>query len=119
MEQQIEKLIGAGRLEEALDLLKQVDKQAALLLQAQYNEGRRQLDDGVIEPKEWRRISARLANSVLKTLQKIKPAKPEESTGIDAANKTADIAQTWPDTLEVSVKAYIERKINSHPTTVQ
>ena len=53
-----------------------VIKQAALLLQAQYNEGRRQLDDGVIEPKEWRRISARLANSVLKTLQKIKPAKP-------------------------------------------
>jgi hypothetical protein len=64
MPQSIQDLIAAGRTEEALAQLAQTDN-SALLLQAQYNNGKKQYNLGLIEFSEWSRIQARVAYAAL------------------------------------------------------
>ncbi|MBK8558051.1 MAG: toll/interleukin-1 receptor domain-containing protein [Lewinellaceae bacterium] len=55
MKAQIQQLIAAGKTEEALDLLSRyVDD--AILLQAQFNAGKRQFNTGQIDNDDWQRI---------------------------------------------------------------
>lgn len=59
MKEQIQQLIGAGQTKDALNLLVQMNPDA-LLLQAQYNNGEKQFNLGLIEFSEWGRIQARV-----------------------------------------------------------
>ena len=57
MKEQIQQLIADGRTEEALALLAQQSSDA-LLLQARYNNGKKQYNMGLIEFSEWQRTQA-------------------------------------------------------------
>ena len=59
MKEQIQQLIAGGQTKDALNLLVQVNPDA-LLLQAQYNNGEKQFNLGLIEFSEWGRIQARV-----------------------------------------------------------
>lgn len=59
MKEQIQQLIAAGQTKEALQLLVQINGDA-LLLQAQYNNGEKQFNLGLIDFGEWQRIQARV-----------------------------------------------------------
>ncbi len=57
--EQIEFLIGNSQTEEALKLLAQSSNDA-ILLQAQYNNGKKNFNLGLIDYGEWQRIQARV-----------------------------------------------------------
>lgn len=59
MKEQIQQLIANGQTKDALQLLVQLNGDA-LLLQAQYNNGEKQFNLGLIEFSEWQRIQARV-----------------------------------------------------------
>lgn len=59
MKDQIQQLIAAGQTKDALQLLVQINGDA-LLLQAQYNNGEKQFNLGLIDFGEWQRIQARV-----------------------------------------------------------
>lgn len=61
---EIQTLIAAGHTDDALDLLVQTNKNG-LLLQAQYNNGKKQYNLGLIDFTEWARIQAGVNNSIL------------------------------------------------------
>lgn len=69
MEEQIQQLILEGSTGEALALLTQL-KPDALLLQAQFNNGKKQYELGLIEFKEWQRIVSKLNYSALSMLER-------------------------------------------------
>lgn len=64
MKQQIQQLIAEGRTEEALALLAQQSSDA-LLLQARYNNGKKQYNMGLIEFSEWQRTQAQINYAAL------------------------------------------------------
>ncbi len=73
MKEQIQQLIANGQTKEALNLLTQISGDA-LLLQAQYNNGEKQFNLGLIEFSEWGRIQARVNFAALELAAKSKPA---------------------------------------------
>ncbi len=64
MKEEIQKLIAEGRTEEALSLLAQHSSDA-LLLQARYNNGKKQYNMGLIEFSEWQRTQAQINYAAL------------------------------------------------------
>jgi TIR domain/Effector-associated domain 11 len=61
MKEQIQQLIANGQTEDALALLAKANKaNDAMLLQAQYNNGKRNFNMGLIDFSEWGRIQARV-----------------------------------------------------------
>ncbi len=64
MKEQIQQLIAVGRTEDALALLAQQSSDA-LLLQARYNNGKKQYNMGLIEFSEWQRTQAQINYAAL------------------------------------------------------
>lgn len=64
MKEQIQQLIAGAQTKDALNLLVQKYPDA-LLLQAQYNNGEKQFNLGLIEFSEWGRIQAKVNNAAL------------------------------------------------------
>ena len=77
MKEQIQQLIAAGQTKEALHLLVQITGDA-LLLQAQYNNGEKQFNLGLIDFGEWQRIQSRVNLAALEMASK--PAAPAGSS---------------------------------------
>lgn len=69
MKEQIQQLIANGQTKDALLLLVQINGEA-LLLQAQYNNGEKQFNLGLIEFSEWQRIQARVNFAALEMVGK-------------------------------------------------
>lgn len=69
MKNEISRLISIGRTKEALNLLVQSSPDA-LLLQAQYNNGEKQFNLGLIDFGEWGRIQARVNFAALEIASK-------------------------------------------------
>lgn len=84
MKEQIQQLIANGQTKEALNLLTQISGDA-LLLQAQYNNGEKQFNLGLIEFSEWGRIQARVNFAALELAAKSKPA---SGTGTGSGSNT-------------------------------
>lgn len=70
MKEQIRQLIASGNSEKALELLAQVNSDA-LLLQAQFNSGKKNFNMGLIEHAEWQRIQARVNYAALELVGKL------------------------------------------------
>lgn len=89
MKQEVKKLIAAGNIEKALELLATVDTDV-LLLQAQFNNGKKTFNMGLIEHSEWQRICARVTYSALEICGKIPDnvsvAQPSLTTKTDNNN---------------------------------
>ncbi len=64
LQKKIQDLVGAGRLEEALNELVQVNSDA-ILLKGQYASAKRENNMGILESGEWQRTVNRLNNAVL------------------------------------------------------
>lgn len=75
MKEQIEQLIGEGRLEEALTLLVELNSDA-ILLKARFNGGKKNFGLGLIDFKEWQMIQSNVAAAALDIV-----AKPKYKTG--------------------------------------
>ncbi|MBK8192637.1 MAG: hypothetical protein IPK76_05355 [Lewinellaceae bacterium] len=86
MKEQIQQLIANGQTKEALSLLTQISGDA-LLLQAQYNNGEKQFNLGLIEFSEWGRIQARVNFAALELAAKSKPASGTGSVSIPLRNR--------------------------------
>lgn len=67
MKEQIQKLIAAGRLEEALELLAKLTDQA-ILLQARFSDGKRQYNSGTLTFPEWSQVQAKVNYAALEML---------------------------------------------------
>jgi hypothetical protein len=78
MRQQIQQLIAEGRTEEALTLLAQISSDA-LLLQARFNNGKKQYNMGLIEFSEWQRTQAQINYAALELSNSIKGEIPPGS----------------------------------------
>lgn len=86
MREHIQQLIAEGRTEEALALLAQHSSDA-LLLQARYNNGKKQYNMGLIEFSEWQRTQAQINYAALElsnTLKGIDP--PPKPPGTEPTN---------------------------------
>ncbi|HRI61480.1 MAG TPA: TIR domain-containing protein [Saprospiraceae bacterium] len=77
MKEQIQQLIAAGQTKDALQMLVQITGDA-LLLQAQYNNGEKQFNLGLIDFGEWQRIQSRVNFAALEMASK--PAAPAGSS---------------------------------------
>jgi len=116
MKEQIQQLIAAGQTKDALHLLVQMNPDA-LLLQAQYNNGEKQFNLGLIDFGEWGRIQARVNFAALEmaTSSSQKNTKPAD-TSIDIAltatsgrNHKVFISYSWNDKqVALKVKKFLE-----------
>lgn len=88
MKDQIQQLIANGQTKEALNLLTQISGDA-LLLQAQYNNGEKQFNLGLIEFSEWGRIQARVNFAALELAAKSKPASSAGTSSGSGSNTTS------------------------------
>lgn len=88
MKQQIQQLIAEGRTEEALALLAQHSSDA-LLLQARYNNGRKQYNMGLIEFSEWQRTQAQINYAALELSNSIRGDGKASTAGASGASTTA------------------------------
>lgn len=71
MKDRIQQLIAEGRVEDALALLAQHSNDA-LLLQARYNNGKKQYNMGLIEFSEWQRTQTQINYAVLELANSVK-----------------------------------------------
>lgn len=79
MIEEIRKLIGDGRTEEALTLLEQTNSEA-VLLRGRYNNGKKQYNNGQISPEEWFRIQNSVNASIFDLAQTVRsPLAPADS----------------------------------------
>lgn len=97
MKAQIQQLIANGQTKDALNLLVQMNGDA-LLLQAQYNNGEKQFNLGLIEFSEWQRIQARVNFAALEMVGKAAAATPvPASTGnTESADKGSNSSPAAP-----------------------
>lgn len=93
MKQEVKKLIAAGNLEKALELLAQVNPDV-LLLQAQFNNGKKNFNMGLIEHSEWQRISARVSYGALEICNKMSDNVPVAQPNL--TTKTIDNSMDNP-----------------------
>lgn len=90
MKEQIQQLIAVGQTKDALNLLVQMNPDA-LLLQAQYNNGEKQFNLGLIDFGEWGRIQARVNFAALEMA--VQPA-PTSGASVPANPGTRPPATT-------------------------
>lgn len=76
MKEQIQKLIANGNTEGALELLLQCGMNDAVLLQSQFNSGKKNFNLGLVEHSEWQRIQSRITYSALELASKLPNAQP-------------------------------------------
>lgn len=76
MKEQIRKLIANGNTEDALELLLQCGMTDALLLQSQFNNGKKNFNMGLVEHSEWQRIQARVNFAALELANKLPTSQP-------------------------------------------
>lgn len=102
IKEQIQQMIAEGRTDEALAILAQYSEDA-VLLQARFNNGKKQFNGGLIDFSEWQRTQAQVNYAALELVTKIpNTAKAEPvSQSADEASKTS--APKFPD----SPKVYI------------
>ena len=91
MKEQIQQLIAAGQTKDALELLVKMNPDA-LLLQAQYNNGEKQFNLGLVEFSEWQRIQSRVNFAALEMAGKgttPPPPPPPTSTVAPPSNSSS------------------------------
>lgn len=88
MKEQIQQLIAAGQTKDALQLLVQSNGDA-LLLQAQFNNGEKQFNLGLIDFSEWQRIQARVNFAALEMAGKIGNSAPVAAPNDNPAGPAA------------------------------
>lgn len=111
MKEQIKQLIASGNFKEALSLLVQLDSDA-LLLQAQYNNGEKQFNLGLIDFSEWGRIQARVNYAALEMVSRAsvvsRPEAIDPATGMPSPE--IFLIYNQKDVKEASsVKRYLNR----------
>jgi hypothetical protein len=116
MKEQIQQLIAAGRTEEALVLLA-LSVDDALLLQAQFSNGKRQFNMGLIDFNDWQRIQSRINYAALEMAggSSFKPNTPtvEKSQPVQAAPVQRKVFISYNhDDMEVALKSkvFLEKK---------
>lgn len=101
MKEQIQQLIAAGQTKDALNLLVQMDPDA-LLLQAQYNNGEKQFNLGLIDFGDWGRIQARVNFAALEMV--MKPPTSGASVPTNPGTRPpASTSSEQPQTVKASV----------------
>lgn len=124
MKEQIQQLIAAGRTEDALNLLGQFSSDA-LLLQAQFNNGRKNFNIGLIEHAEWQRIQARVNYAALTLSSKYQPdfaTEPSQSPRHQEPIASVDIFVSYHEADQFAadiICRYIEDKGFQVTTTIQ
>ena len=88
MKEQIQQLIATGQTEEALQLLVK-SAPDAILLQARYNQGKKQYNMGLIEFGEWSRIQAQINYAALELAGSAKT--PATHTGTEQTHTSTDL----------------------------
>ncbi len=114
MKEQIFKLIGEGKTEEALKLLVEADS-SAILLQARFNNGKKQYNQNLIDYSEWGRIQASVNNGALEMAGSLRPGTGSGGTGATgsssagAATHKVFISYNHNDAFAMrAVKAHLE-----------
>ncbi|MBL7780883.1 MAG: toll/interleukin-1 receptor domain-containing protein [Saprospiraceae bacterium] len=87
MKEQIQQLISSGQTEEALQLLVK-SAPDAILLQARFNQGKKQYNMGLIEFSEWSRIQAQINYAALELAGSLKN-NAGATTATNTSNNTA------------------------------
>lgn len=96
MKDQIQQLIAAGQTKDALNLLVKLNGDA-LLLQAQYNQGEKNFNLGLIDFSEWGRVQARVNFAALEMAGKANPSASSSAGGGTApAGSPAPAAEQPP-----------------------
>jgi len=67
--EELEKLISAGRMDIALDILVEKGVKDAAMLKRQYDEGKKHFDKRRITYEEWSRIQARIHYAIMELTQ--------------------------------------------------
>lgn len=111
MKEQIQKLVADGKVEEALRLLAEHDSDA-VLLQARYNNGKKQYNMGLIDYSEWQRIQNQVNYAVLEMAGRVSPASgasvPQVSTS--PAAPQVFISYNHKDAIHMhAVRGYLEK----------
>ncbi len=75
MKEEIQELVGAGRLEEALALLAKYSSDG-ILLKGQYASAKRENNMGLLDSDDWRRSVARITHSVLELARYVEAPEP-------------------------------------------
>jgi TIR domain/Effector-associated domain 11 len=88
MKEQIQQLIATGQTEEALQLLVK-SAPDAILLQARYNQGKKQYNMGLIEFGEWSRIQAQINYAALELAGSAKT--PATHTSTEQTHTSTDL----------------------------
>jgi hypothetical protein len=117
MKEQIQKLIAAGRLEEALELLAKMTDQA-ILLQARFADGKRQYNTGQLTFNEWAQVQAKVNYAALEMVNQAKsmPATedfstvPQTGTGHGVKRKVFISYNSEDSTVARQVKDFLESK---------
>lgn len=113
MKEQIQQLIATGQTEEALQLLVKTMPDA-ILLQARYNQGKKQYNMGLIEFGEWSRIQAQINYAALELATSVKgsaAASGQSSSGStgEANKKKVFISYNHEDQIAArQVRDYLE-----------
>ncbi len=89
MKEQIQNLISDGNLEGALELLAQYAGNDAVLLQARYNQAKKQQNMGMIDFGEWSRVQAQINYAALDLAGKIKVDKGHSNGSTTSGNTSA------------------------------
>jgi len=90
MKEQIQQLISTGQTEEALQLLVK-SAPDAILLQARYNQGKKQYNMGLIEFGEWSRIQAQVNYAALELAgsAKVTTSTAQTETSLSSSNSNS------------------------------
>ncbi len=108
MKEQIQKLVADGKVEEALRLLAEHDSDA-ILLQARYNNGKKQYNMGLIDYSEWQRIQNQVNYAVLEMAGRVSPASGASVPQAPAAPQVF-ISYNHKDAIHMhAVRGYLEK----------
>ncbi len=88
MKEQIEQAISEGRTEDALTLLA-ASSNDAVLLQARFNQGKKQYNMGLIEFSEWSRVQAQINYAALEMAGKVKSSAAQKTGPTFSSTRTS------------------------------
>ena len=97
MREQIQQFIAEGRTEDALALLVQTNSDA-VLLQARYNQAKKQQNMGMIDFGEWSRVQAQVNYAALEMAGKASTSSSSKSTGSGTSTGTGSGTSTGTGT---------------------